>query len=106
MPQIPAKRHADRDLAEKLVALDEPGVLLSGLPLLQLEEIIEESDEAHPEHDEHREQHVPVVELRPEEGRNERCGQDDQSAHRRSALLLLMTVRRSLANYLVQAHAP
>src|SRR5688572_3613917 len=106
LPQIPPERDADGELSHQLVALDEPGVLLSCLPLLELEKIVEEADESHPQHHEHPDQDVSVIELRPEDGRNERSGKNDQAAHGWRALLLLVTVGRALPDYLVKPHAP
>src|SRR6185436_18658685 len=105
LPQVVADGETESHLPRQLVALDESGVLPSGELLLELEVVVEESDHAHPRHRNHRDQDVAVVEARPEERTGEGRTENDETTHRRSPSLLLMRVRRSFPDHLMQAHA-
>src|SRR5213592_4698032 len=106
LPEVISDREPKRDLTRQFVALDEAGVLFPRQFLFELEVVIPEADRAHPRHADHCNQDVAIIQARPEESSGESRAKNDESAHRRSSSLLLMRVRRSFANNLVQPHTP
>ena len=105
LPEVIADGKAERYLSGQLVALDQPGVFSAGEFLFELEVVVQETDRAHPRHADHRDQHIAVVEARPEKRAGDGGSEDDEASHRRSSSLLLMRVGSSFPDNLVQAHA-
>src|ERR1700674_4741008 len=105
LPEVVAQSEAEGHLSCKLVFLDEAGVFLSRQFLFQLQVVVPESYRTHPCHRNHRQQHIAVIELGPEQRTDEGRAEDDQSAHRWRPSFLLMRVRRAFADHLMEAHS-
>src|SRR3954469_14231688 len=105
LPDVIADGEAERHLTSELVALDEARVLFSCELLFELEIVVPETNGAHPKHRHHCEQHIAVVELCPQERADESRAKDDEAAHRGRSSFLLVHIRRSFPNHLMQTHS-
>ena len=82
MPQDQAKNDTARNLSREFVAFNEAAVYFARTFLFELEIVIEETNGAHPQRNTHGEQHVPIVEARPQQHRYDEGGENDEPAHR------------------------
>src|SRR5688572_7656691 len=90
LPEDDAQDDTEGELADELVPLDQSVVFLPFPLLLELQVVIEEADPTHPRRDEEGKPHIAVREARPQQCRNDRGEENDQAAHRRRALFLLV----------------
>jgi hypothetical protein len=91
-----AEKDAEQDLAHELLATDQS----LGLALDDLQVVVEEAEDAHPDRGQQQEVDVGIPQIGPEQRRDHRGGQDDEPAHRRRAGFRAVPLGALLADHL------